>query len=117
MPAWPVTVPSAPLIGTLQITPEDNLIRFKPDNGPAQTRRRYTSKQRNYAFELLMSSAQLATFETFVATDIADGALSFTFPDPVDNVTRDFRMEAPHQIAGVEAIGYWRIGLTLSRMS
>lgn len=116
MVAWPATVPFSPQVGQLQIVPEDNIVRFKPDAGPEQRRRRFSSAVHAYNFPVVMTSAQLATFEAFYATTLASGSLAFDMEDPKTGATRSFWFAAPYQIEALPAIGAFKVTLSLATL-
>jgi len=87
MPTWPGTLPQSALINDYTESLEDNLSRFQPEVGPPKLRRRSSIFTTSVGFSMLLTSAQLATLETFYKTTLEDGALSFT--------TNDFRDETP----------------------
>jgi hypothetical protein len=61
--------------------------------GEAKVRRRTTSGVMPLSLAYRMTSAEKEDFEDWVASDIADGALRFTLPDPeADSGTIEVRM-------------------------
>ena len=82
-PVWPSTLPQAPLAASLSMKRQDATVRFQPDVGDPIVRNRYTAKARTYTFNMIFSAAQLATFDTFFDTTLANGSLKFDWLDPV----------------------------------
>lgn len=58
----------------------DGLIRYQPDAGPAQVRRRSSAVPRPFTGMVILTRAQLATLRTFVDTTLLGGSLPFTIP-------------------------------------
>ena len=70
----------------------DNVLRSQPERGPAKTRRKTTAKTKTYSGTIVLTSEQLGIFMDFVENTIADGALSFGFPDYITNTSRKARL-------------------------
>jgi hypothetical protein len=69
------------------------------DIGPDQVRRRTSGTVRRRAGTIqALTSDQLAEFETFFASVLGQGALSFTAADPFDGVIRDFRFVGSYNV-------------------
>lgn len=63
--------------------PKGNIIRSPMDTGPSKTRRRFTAAVQMVSGETdIISDADVAVFEDWFTTSIADGALSFYAADP-----------------------------------
>lgn len=71
MSTWPASLPQAPLTTGYSETPRDNVIRSPMGYGPDKTRRRTTSKIVDIGMQLLMTSTQTATLDTFYYDTIA----------------------------------------------
>lgn len=85
--AWPGTLPQALLLSGAGKGVGDGLTEYQPDTGPSITRRRTTAVMRPLSGSMILTDAQIATFETFFYTTIMNGALPFTFPDPISGAT------------------------------
>ena len=85
--AWPSTLPQALLLAGASKGVGDGLIENQPDTGPSMTRRRSTAVMRPLSGSMMLTDAQIATFETFFYTTILFGSLPFTFPDPISGAT------------------------------
>lgn len=75
------------------------------DVGPAKVRSRFTDGVDVYSCSIFATYAELATLDTFYKTTLNNGALPFTFLDPISNSTQTFRFINPPQIkplGGVE---------------
>lgn len=81
--AWPSTLPQALLVSGASKGVGDGLIENQPDTGPSMTRRRSSAVMRPLMGSMILSAAQIATFETFFYTTVLFGSLPFTFPDPI----------------------------------
>jgi hypothetical protein len=86
MTTWPTSLPSIFLTDGYAQGFGDGRIRSATDTGPGKVRRRSTAMASPVVGRMLMTAAQLATLEKFVATDTLGGVLTFFFPDPVTRV-------------------------------
>lgn len=113
MAAWPATLPNLTLPSAYQEAPQDQTVSSEMDAGPPFVRRRFSAATRRIQRTLLMTDAQLATFEAFWDTDIAAGALPIQLDHPrtgdaVDALVRP----ATYQIAKQGDL-YWAVSFTL----
>lgn len=106
MPAWPASIPQAPLVDQWVGGPQRNKVSFQPDVGPSIDRRRTSAAHSIFQGTFgPFTDAQLASFESFFSTDLADGTLSFTWDDPVTGVSYNWKFtddEPPYQITHSE---------------
>lgn len=95
--AWPSTLPQQLQISGASLGYGDGLVEYGPDQGPSITRRGTTAVMRPLAGAMILSNAQVSTFETFFYTTILNGSLPFTFPDPRTGATLlvKFTKQAP----------------------
>lgn len=93
MPAWPASLPQAPLIG-LEEEPPDTTLRTKMDAGPDKTRPRFTAGVRNFSWPIRLTDTQKTTFDDFFINDLARGALAFTHINPTTKAVVSFRLTA-----------------------
>lgn len=117
MPSWPTTsLPMTPLVGTLEITSEPNVVEFKPDVFSSMIRgRRYTGKAYVYnAVLLLQSDDEKDALDNFFSNDCADGALPFDMNDWVGGESRSWMWIGPPAFVHV-ALGIWRASVQLLR--
>lgn len=91
MATWPVTLPTTPLQDGYSETLPNNIIRTQMDKGPAKVRKRMTSNVRPISCAFVLTTAQLAIFESFFITDCAYGAIHFDWAHPRTGSTLDFR--------------------------
>src|SRR5262245_60736734 len=80
MPAapWPSGVPHCITQETFGSGVGNGLLRTDTDTGPPKVRRRFTAVTRPLVGTIVMTYAQLATLEAFIADDLAGGSLPFT---------------------------------------
>ena len=115
MPAWPGSVPSSPLVGTMRIETDDVTVSFKPDVGPILRRRRYTAVSRKYEFDLMLTQAELNTLDTFFETTCEDGVLSFTMDDPATGLSATWYWDMPFRRLPIHDATLWVVSLALTR--
>ena len=113
---WPGGLPTAPLLGSLQVKEQDAVLKFSPDiPGMTLRRARYNASVAAYGFSFYLTIAQLATLMTFFKTTLSMGALSFTFTDPVTAAVKTFSFAGPPDVVAISAPGYYRVNLSLIR--
>lgn len=83
MPTWPATLPQRPLADGFEETGRDGVLRTRMDAGPPKTRRRTTAGSSRMRCTFRLTTAQRATFVTFVESDLAGGALAYDWLHPV----------------------------------
>ena len=110
MPAWPATLPQQLLVSGYDESPPDLALRTAMSTGPAKLRRRSTADVRPIGGAMVMTTAQVATLETFYVTTLVSGTLSFTHDHPRTAVSSTFRFTAP---PGYEALGAGEYHVTL----
>lgn len=81
MATWPATLP-APLIGSLNEQPPNNVIRSTMDKGPDVLRRRTIANTRPISFTMRLTSSLVATLDAFYVTDTFSGAAEFDYNHP-----------------------------------
>lgn len=91
---WPATLPQSQFLG-LTYQAVDGRVRTAMDAGPAKMRRRFTGVPKNVDVPILLTGTQLATFNTFFHTTLAEGVLSFNWDSPIDDSSVKFRFRAP----------------------
>lgn len=91
MASWPATLPDQPLQNGYKESPPNLVIRTEMDAGPAKTRRVMTSNVRPFSCYLILTSAQLETFDAFFIGDCASGATRFTWTHPRTAVSSEFK--------------------------
>jgi len=88
---WPVTLPTSPLMRGFSESGEDQTVRTSMDVGPGKVRRRLTAGVRDMTWPFLLTTAQIATLDTFFYTTLLGGALPFTHPDPRTGTSKSWR--------------------------
>ena len=113
--AWPDLLPTDFLADGLIVQPQSNVIRTSMDAGPKKTRRRYTARTMIFSGKQRFDEAELAVFEQFYHTVLADGVKRFYFKDPISNRLDEFRFTEIYTAS--EIGGLWEVTLPLERLS
>jgi hypothetical protein len=111
---WPEYLPTELLEDGLNKQPQSNVIRTAMDAGPKKARRRYTARTVKYSGKQVFDMAEMAVFEQFYHTVIADGVLRFNFIDPVTGETAEFRFTEDYTARAVE--GKFEVQMSLERL-
>ncbi len=99
MASWPAGLPQT-VLATASRTRQAGRLRTSMDSGPPKQRARFTAVVKNYDVEIIVTGAQLATFETFYETTINNGTDSFTWVDPFDDTSKTLRFrDEPSEVA------------------
>lgn len=95
IPVWPSSLPQTPRRRTWDGGPMDMRRRFQPDGGEAVLRAGATAEVMSYPGVVFpnLTAAQLATFRSFLATDLRRGSLPFAWLDPVTHEVRLWRLD------------------------
>jgi hypothetical protein len=112
---WPELLPSGLLEEGFSKEPQSNVIRTAMDAGPKKARRRYTARAVNYSGRQVFDAAELAVFEQFYHTVLADGVLRFNFADPVTGETGEFRFTKDYSSVAFE--GCFKVTVSLERLT
>ncbi len=116
LPAWPGGLPQNQFKGVADER-QKGAIRTAMDAGPAKIRRRFSAVVRAINTSLMMTGTQRQTLNTFFITTLAEGSTPFTWTDPVDDTTQNFRFTAPPKFAlqqgGTTGLRIWRADLML----
>jgi len=111
---WPELLPADFLAEGLSIQPQSNVIRTTMDAGPKKARRRYTARTVKFLGKQRFDEDELALFEQFYHTEIADGVLRFNYIDPISNQLAEFRFTEDYTIT--EIGGLFEVTLPLERL-
>ena len=84
-----------PLLTGYQESVQDTIIRTTMDQGPAKVRQRTTAAVRPIIVTYLLTAAQVTTLESFYVTEVAGGALAFSFTHPRTNAAVTARFTKP----------------------
>tara|TARA_R110002074_G_scaffold122697_4_gene257612 strand:+ start:196 stop:570 length:375 start_codon:yes stop_codon:yes gene_type:complete len=116
-PVWPESLPCRPVLRGTSMKPQDNRARFKPEVGPPISRRRGTAAGALHVMSFLMTSAQLATFQSFFADDLLSGSLAFTgLKNPLTKVAARWKFsDDPYEVSELVP-GRYTVGMNLFEM-
>lgn len=89
---WPTSLPQKPRRDGYQEDPGTSDIRSPMDVGVAKVRRRFTAPIRVFSWSFEMTTAQLATFETFWETIGLTQTFNFAGGDPRTGDARNYRL-------------------------
>ncbi|MGE7136224.1 hypothetical protein ACQKIE_01170 [Luteibacter sp. NPDC031894] len=118
-PIYPASLPAARVGDGYGYQPIDPFARTKMDSGSARQRRRFVSVPTNVTARIRLSTAQLATWESFFWNDLNAGVSWFMMPlnnGQGKNAVRVRITEAP-STAGTESPDVWDVSLKLETMS
>lgn len=90
MATWPATLPQT-VLSDLVRQRQAGKVRSDMDTGPAKQRARFTATTKQFTASLMMTGAQLTTFYTFYETTLGQGAVSFTWVDPITDASATLR--------------------------
>jgi hypothetical protein len=74
---WPGTLPTYFSVEAFERQGPDNVVRNTTLSGRVKTRRHSTKTHRTVRGTMMLTQAQVATFETFYLTTLKDGSLPF----------------------------------------
>lgn len=98
MASWPGTLPQEILADATR-TRQAGRVRSQMDTGPAKQRARFTATTKNYDARIILTGAQLTTFNTFYEDTLAHGTDSFTWVDPFTDASETLRFRDEPQEA------------------
>jgi len=82
IPAWNVNLPEKLFVAGYSQSFPAVTIKSDMDAGPAKVRRRFTAGVEPVSGTMIMTAAQLATFDTFFNTTLLGGSLRFSWTKP-----------------------------------
>ena len=91
---WPFGLTDTPDTEGYQELPAKNAIREEMDSGPPSLRRVATSGPKQYNCQFSLTTAEVATFETFYVTTLSDGTDEYQWNDPRTGVQYDWKFAA-----------------------
>lgn len=115
MAVWPGSLPQVPEFGWVERKLE-NRVRSETDSGPAKVRRRFTRANRQVSLSMFLTTAQVATLDTFHTTTLADGSLKFDLVHPRTGLTHEFRFVSPIEWTEL-ANGLYRTSIELEYLA
>lgn len=95
---WPTSLPQSPLVGTLVVQGQDNMVIGPADVGEGVRRRRASAVSQVVAFSMLMSNEQVRILDNFYDSDLGGGVYRFSFPDPILGESRDYSFSERYQV-------------------
>lgn len=118
MPAYPLTLPQAPLLSGFTHTERETAIRSAVSFGPPMVRQRATAALQPISCGTkALSLAQKEILRAFFTDDLKGGALTFTWPALSAHTgggVGNFEMVAPPEFVAL-GLGRWRASLQLVR--
>jgi hypothetical protein len=115
MATWPGTLPAKPLDEGYSEDVPNTLVRTEMDAGPAKVRRRFTAGVRKFNVSFILTTAQIATLDTFFVTDTNAGADQFTWDHPRTEVTGSFRFISPPKYSSAGGT-HWKVSFQLEKL-
>lgn len=120
MPTWPASLPQS-VLADVSRKRQSGMIRSQMDTGAAKQRKRFTAVVRQYQASMILTGAQLATFDSFYESDLGQGATSFTWIDPVTDASCSLRFMADPEVSMVKPSAtvnnrLWRVTMQLERL-
>ncbi len=82
MENWPVTLPQNFMAGA-SIGDDESRAISQMDTGPASVRNRFTAISQTAETNMILTGAQLVTFNTFMRTTLQHGTLPFIWINPM----------------------------------
>jgi hypothetical protein len=111
MALWPASLPQRVLLSDFVESADANTIRSEVDYGPAKVRRRYTAEVKVYQIGLVLTTAQVATLDTFYDVTLnAVGTFDWVNQRTLTAAVYRFRSRPEYRPLGG---GYWRTSFAL----
>ncbi len=92
MDTWPPTLPQR-LSSDSSVQDDESRAISNMDSGPASVRNRFTAITQTVKGSIILTGAQLETFNTFFRTTIKHGSLSFYWIHPITEETATIRFK------------------------
>jgi hypothetical protein len=89
--AWSTGVPTDIVKSSYQAKRQDGTLRTDMETGLPKVRRRFTAVVKSFEGSIIMTQAELTTFESWFDNVIGFGALTFMFPHPITQVSTEMR--------------------------
>lgn len=90
---WPATLPNPEI--DMEETAPNLVVRTDMDAGPPKVRRRHTSGVRPWRKRVVLTLAQVETFDEFFVDTLSGGASRFDFTNSRTGVSCEFRFVEP----------------------
>lgn len=114
IPIWPTTLPQALLLSGYGQKAADVILRTSMDTGPAKARRRASAGVEPVEGKLIVTAIELGYLRTFYDTTLLNGALRFSWKDPVTGTSEELRFTKP--LAWTSVLGKYQVVLSLEIM-
>lgn len=82
MPTWPSTLPQFALRDGYSEGFKSTVIRSQMDTGHTKRRQRFINSPESLTVVIPLDNAEILIFKNFYQDELANGALSFTYPHP-----------------------------------
>lgn len=93
--------------------PPSNAVSFQPEIGPSIDRRKVSYVGRRISIELPpLTPAEYETFREFFTTNLNNGSLPMTFPDPMTKEDQRFQFVQGKEVYREQSLGDGRIRIT-----
>lgn len=106
MDTWPVSLQQKLNTSGFEYQVGDTLVRSEMDVGPAKVRSRFTDAVDVYSCSVLLTYAEVQTFNTFYKTTLGNGSLPFYFDDPFTATQATFRFAGSPRIRPLGGLTY-----------
>ncbi len=101
MDTWPATLPQR-LSADTAVQDDESRASTDMDTGPASVRNRFTAITQTVKGSMVITGAQLTTFNTFFRTTIKNGSLSFNWIHPFTESAAVIRFKSKPQWACIK---------------
>lgn len=109
-PIWPVGLPQIANQPGFTERPPANVARSTLEGAPALARRRSSDEVRRFTQPMILTPAQLDTFDAFLRNDLAGGKLSFDWVNSRTGLAARLKLAARPQYNPVSGGTAWRVG-------
>ena len=106
-PTWPSTLPSYVLQQGYGEDLPDQVLRTPMEGGTMKSRRRFSARFDQIDIRLIMSAAQVATFETFYFTTLDGGVVVFDWTHPRKQVAATMQIISKVKISPADGDNYY----------
>jgi hypothetical protein len=98
MATWPASLPQSLQVTGFQESYQNQVLRSEMEAGPPKQRRRFSATTDKVAGQIIVTKAQLSTFNSFWDGDIAGGALAFDWQHPITGNPASMRFVEPFNV-------------------
>ena len=111
---WPGTLPQKMQSDGYSESKSDGRLKSEMDAGPPFFRPRFTTTITSFSGNMIMTTAQVATLETFYDTTLTVGVSLFDFPHPRTGATIEVRFSGPYTVGNIGGEEY-QVNMQLER--